>query len=136
MIADRVGIPAAWRNLFNFSVSDYYFNGVWNMEVAFLMEYPDIVDDISRHRCTEGSKDIRIWEKSLHGTLSSNLAYYILSPHFPEVNWGSWIWQSFIPKCRSSTIWKVVHNLESGSQWSLYYSPIKSEKKLASYPPF
>lgn len=62
-IADRIDIPLNLGNLFNFTVSDYFGNGIWNIETDFYNVYPDIVDDISKHRLFEGAKDVRIWKK-------------------------------------------------------------------------
>lgn len=110
VIADRVGIPISLRRHFNYYVSDYFINGTWNIEYTFSNTFPEIVEDIRKHKLLDGYNDKRIWEKSLHGDLSSKLSYCLLSSHYPEVSWGSWIWQSFIPKCRSTTIWKAIHN--------------------------
>lgn len=110
VIADRVGIPNSMRKHFNYVVFYYFIEGVWHIEIEFLANYPDIVDDIKKHRLSDDTLDRRVLEKSLLGDLSSKTSYLMLSSHYPTVNWGTWIWQSFIPLCRSTTMWKAIHN--------------------------
>ncbi|KAL2344726.1 hypothetical protein Fmac_006011 [Flemingia macrophylla] len=35
--------------------------------------------------------DTRVWTNSVHGNVTSQLAYFRLRPSFPKVNWGTWI---------------------------------------------
>lgn len=105
-----IGIPLRMRNLFIYNISDYFSNGFWNVDIDFCNAYSDINDDIRKHRFIDGAKDVRIWEKSLHGDLSSKVSYIMLSPNYPDVNWGNWICQPFITVCRSTTTWKAIHN--------------------------
>lgn len=47
----------------------------------------------------------------LSGTLSSREAYDFLRVPLLRNNWGRWIWGSFIPPCRSTTVWCAVLGL-------------------------
>lgn len=110
IISDRIGKPVFLKHFYPFVVSDYFINGISFLEETFCSVYPDIVTNILSHNLLASSVDKRVWEKSLHGDLSAKLSYFITNNHFPKVNWGSWIWKSFIPPARSVMFWKAIHN--------------------------
>ncbi|GER50168.1 sucrose synthase [Striga asiatica] len=57
---------------------------------------------------TSSSRDEIVHTRSVHGKVTSQIAYSRLRPAFPEVFLGKWIWAKFIP--RSVTIWRAIHH--------------------------
>lgn len=119
IITDRIGIPSSLRHTFNFTVTDYFINDAWNLKIGFCYTYPDIVDDISKHRFLDRARDVRIWEKSLHRDLSSKLSYIMLSPHYPEVSWGRLDLATFHPCLQ------IYYYLESCSNKLLIWNKLR-----------
>ncbi|KAL8483873.1 hypothetical protein ACS0TY_026525 [Phlomoides rotata] len=91
-----------------FTVSDYYFDGVWHLDEFFVMKHLEIVEDIMNYSC-DAESDFLVWSHSVHDSLSTKVAYSGLQQRYPMVTWGKWIWGSFIPAKRSTAIWRLIH---------------------------
>lgn len=109
-IADRIEIPTHLRHHFDFAISDYVTNDSWDLIPEFVAAYPEVAYDIFNYQLAPAGEDTRIWTSSRDGTTSSAIFYQHLRPSFPTVNWGDWIWSSYIPPRRSITTWKAIHN--------------------------
>ncbi|XP_057786898.1 uncharacterized protein LOC131004240 [Salvia miltiorrhiza] len=107
-LVDRLRIPTYMHKFLNFSVHDYFHDGVWHFTAAFVNRFPDVVADIILFP-TNGSKDVRFWKHSIRGDVSAALAFAKNCHRFLEVNWGKWIWEPFIPVRRSILCWRVIH---------------------------
>lgn len=53
---------------------------------------------------------VRIWCNSVHGQVTSQLAYWKLGPWYPTVSWGKWLWSTFIPPRHSLVVWRAIHH--------------------------
>ncbi|XP_057803038.1 uncharacterized protein LOC131018330 [Salvia miltiorrhiza] len=107
-LIDKLHIPHYMHDFLNFSVKDYFFDGVWHFSAAFVNRFPEVVVDILRLPMN-GDADVRFWKKSISGEVSANLAFSSRCHRFPEVNWGKWIWEPYIPMRRSILCWRVIH---------------------------
>ncbi|XP_057803439.1 uncharacterized protein LOC131018751 [Salvia miltiorrhiza] len=86
-LVDRLRIPSYMHEFLNFSMQDYFHDGVWHLTAAFVDRFPDVVADILLLP-TNGSKDVRFWKHSVRGDVSAALAFEKKCHRFPEVNWG------------------------------------------------
>ncbi|XP_057808818.1 uncharacterized protein LOC131023288 [Salvia miltiorrhiza] len=107
-LLDRLRIPPFMHNFLNQAVEDYYYDGIWHFTEAFVINYPDVVVDILLLPIGD-ERDARLWKSSVHGNVTAALAYDRQGPHFPEVRWGRWIWEKFIPERRSLICWCIIH---------------------------
>ncbi|XP_057790988.1 uncharacterized protein LOC131008106 [Salvia miltiorrhiza] len=108
-IADKTNIPSFMRHRLQQTVSDYFYDGVWHFAQEFVDEFPDIVYDILILPIGN-EEDVRLWKPSIHGEVTSALAFASRCHRFPRVSWGTWIWERFIPARRSITCWRVILN--------------------------
>ncbi|XP_057792980.1 uncharacterized protein LOC131009580 [Salvia miltiorrhiza] len=107
-LIDKLHIPAFMHDFLNFPVNDYFFDGVWHFSAAFVNRFPDVVADILLLPMN-GDDDARFWKHSIKGEVSASLAFSNRCHRFPEVHWGKWIWDSYIPMRRSILCWRVIH---------------------------
>ncbi|KAL8463828.1 hypothetical protein ACS0TY_033684 [Phlomoides rotata] len=147
IIADRIGIPHFAKEFLAFSVSDYYFDGAWHLDEFFVMKHMDIVEDMLWYSCKADS-DTLVWPHSVHGTLTSKVAYAGLQQRYPMVSWGNWIRGPFIPTKRSTVIWRLNHGklptwdflhfkgFSGPSQCVFCYSAIEDLDNLSSLCPW
>ncbi|KAL8472978.1 hypothetical protein ACS0TY_029984 [Phlomoides rotata] len=96
IIADRICIPHFAREFLAYSVSDYYFDGAWHLDEFFVMKHMDIVKDMMHYSC-DADSDTLVWPHSVHGSLTTKVAYAGLQQRYSIVSWGNWIWGPFIP---------------------------------------
>ncbi|XP_057790987.1 uncharacterized protein LOC131008105 [Salvia miltiorrhiza] len=108
-IAEKCRVPGYMHDFLTNSVADFYFEGIWHFTQAFLDNFPDVVCDILLLPMGE-SEDVRYWKPSLHGNVTSALAFSHHCHSFPHVSWGKWIWESNIPSRRSLVCWRILHN--------------------------
>ncbi|KAL8480977.1 hypothetical protein ACS0TY_027492 [Phlomoides rotata] len=69
-----IGIPHFAREFLGFTVSDYYFDGVWHLDEFFVMKHLEIVEDMMHYSC-DADSDFLVWPHSVHGSLSTKVAY-------------------------------------------------------------
>lgn len=60
--------------------------------------------------------DMMVWPNTLSGDLTSRDAYDLLRAPLLRNNWANWIWGTFIPQYRSTTIWRAIRHWE-GLAW-------------------
>ncbi|XP_057775038.1 uncharacterized protein LOC130994018 [Salvia miltiorrhiza] len=107
-LVDKLKIPTYMHDFLNFSVQDYFYDNTWHFSTAFVNSFPEVVADIILVPMN-GGKDARFWKHSVSGNVSTALAFARKGHRFPEVNWGKWIWEPFIPVRRSILCWRVIH---------------------------
>ncbi|XP_057790907.1 uncharacterized protein LOC131008020 [Salvia miltiorrhiza] len=108
-IADRINLPPFMRNRLNQTVANYFYDGIWHFSQDFIDEFPHIVCDILLLPIGD-EEDVRLWKPSVHGEVTSALAFAANCHRFPGVSWGRWLWESYIPVRRSITCWRVILN--------------------------
>ncbi|XP_057803315.1 uncharacterized protein LOC131018618 [Salvia miltiorrhiza] len=108
-LADRCAVPVLFLDSLNFTVADYFYDGVWHFTQNFVNNFPEVVCDILLLPIGTDS-DTRFWKNSVHGQVTSALAFANNCHRFPQVTWGTWIWERFIPMRRSMVVWRVLHN--------------------------
>ncbi|XP_057774769.1 uncharacterized protein LOC130993749 [Salvia miltiorrhiza] len=108
-IADKINLPNFMRSRLNQTVSNYFYDGVWHFSQEFIDEFPYIICDILLLPIGE-EEDVRLWKPSVHGEVTSALAFASKCHRFPTVNWGRWLWENYIPVRRSITCWRVILN--------------------------
>ncbi|XP_057775251.1 uncharacterized protein LOC130994230 [Salvia miltiorrhiza] len=89
-IADKVNIPIFMRHRLKQTVSDYLYDGVWHFAQEFIDEFPDIVCDILLLPIGN-EEDVRLWKPSIHGEVTSALAFASCCHRFPRVSWCTWL---------------------------------------------
>ena len=110
MIADRIGIPVVFRHLYEQRISDYFVNGVWQLAEDFCYNQWDIVQRVVDYQFRPDSDfEEVIWRHSAMGDASAKGFYHHFRDTCPTVDWGRWIWASFIPAARSVTSWRAIH---------------------------
>ena len=109
-IADRVEIPGHLRHRFEFTIADYCSPTGWRLHPDFCLAFPDIARDIRAYHLAPAGSDTRVWTQSRDGDISSAAIYHTLRTRHPAVDWGKWIWGTFIPPRRSLTIWRAIHD--------------------------
>ncbi|XP_057770242.1 uncharacterized protein LOC130990061 [Salvia miltiorrhiza] len=107
-LVDKLSIPHFMHDYLQFSVQDYYYDGLWHFSASFVNKFPDIVADILLVPMGE-EQDARFWKHSLKGEVSAALAFSSKCHRFPKVKWGKWIWEGYIPVRRSILCWRVLH---------------------------
>ncbi|XP_057774811.1 uncharacterized protein LOC130993790 [Salvia miltiorrhiza] len=107
-LVDKLKIPHYMHEYLNFSVRDYFYDGVWHFSASFVNRFPEVVADILLVPMSSDS-DSRYWKNSIKGDVSAALAFSSLCHGFPKVTWGTWIWEPFIPVRRSILCWRVIH---------------------------
>ncbi|XP_057791145.1 uncharacterized protein LOC131008275 [Salvia miltiorrhiza] len=107
-LVDKLKIPAYMHEFLNFSVQDYFYDNTWHFSTSFVNSFPEVVADIILVPMN-GGKDARFWKHSISGDVSAALAFSRKGHIFPEVNWGKWIWEPFIPVRRSIICWRIIH---------------------------
>ncbi|XP_057800164.1 uncharacterized protein LOC131015756 [Salvia miltiorrhiza] len=107
-IADKCGVPHFVRDFLNQYVAEYFYDGIWHFTQNFIDAYPDIVCAILVLPVGE-DRDTRFWKPSLHGEVTSALAFAHHCHRFPKVKWGAWIWERHIPVRRSLVCWRILH---------------------------
>ncbi|KAL8502815.1 hypothetical protein ACS0TY_021804 [Phlomoides rotata] len=110
IITDRISIPHFDREFLGFTVNDYYFDGAWHLDEFFVMKHLEIeiIEDMMNYSC-DADSDFLVWPHSVHGSLSTKVAYAGLQQRYPIVSWGNWIWSPFVPTKRSTVIWRIIH---------------------------
>ncbi|XP_057790741.1 uncharacterized protein LOC131007841 [Salvia miltiorrhiza] len=108
-IARKCGVPHYAMEFLNYSVADYFYDGIWHFTSSFIENFLNVVCDILLIPIGDDD-DIRLWKPSLHGKVTAALAFAHHCHHFPKVRWGSWLWESFIPTRRSLVVWRILHN--------------------------
>lgn len=109
LIADKLDIPVEVRKFDTQPENHYYINGVWNFSPDFIIKCLDIVRLIVTTPIAPNSSDSRVWSKSLHGQVTSQLAYLHLRPSFPSVAWGE-VDLGFLYPSSSLDLWRAIHN--------------------------
>ncbi|XP_057792998.1 uncharacterized protein LOC131009600 [Salvia miltiorrhiza] len=107
-LVDKIRIPHYMHDFLNFSVQDYFYDGVWHFSTTFVNRFPEVVADILLLPMT-GDFDRRYWKHSVKGEVSVALAFSSIGHRFPQVTWGKWIWEPFIPIRRSILCWRIIH---------------------------
>ncbi|XP_057775017.1 uncharacterized protein LOC130993994 [Salvia miltiorrhiza] len=107
-LVDKCGVPCFLRDNLDHTVADYFFDGIWHFTPEFVNTFPQIVCDILL--VPMGDSDTRFWKPSLEGKVTSALAFAHHGQKFPQVSWGSWIWEPFIPVRRSLVCWRLLHD--------------------------
>ncbi|XP_057779536.1 uncharacterized protein LOC130998119 [Salvia miltiorrhiza] len=105
---DKLHIPPFMMDFLTQAVSDYFFDGIWHFTADFVINFPDIVVDILLLPIGE-EDDTRFWKHSVTGKVTAASAYAAQNHRFPEVRWGRWIWEKFIPERRSLICWRIIH---------------------------
>ncbi|XP_057803363.1 uncharacterized protein LOC131018665 [Salvia miltiorrhiza] len=108
LLVDKCGVPFFVRDTLRHTVADYFFDGCWHFTQEFVNAFPQIVCDILL--VPIGDSDTRFWKPSLQGKVTSALAFAHHGQKFPQVSWGSWIWEPFIPVRRSLVCWRLLHD--------------------------
>ncbi|XP_057788467.1 uncharacterized protein LOC131005480 [Salvia miltiorrhiza] len=106
-LVDRLHIPHYMFPFFSQRVSNYFFNDTWHFTDSFIEAFSEVAFDIIYIPFSD-DVDYRAWTHSRFGELSAALAFDYLAPSYPIVDWGKWIWATFIPVRRSITCWKVI----------------------------
>ncbi|XP_057771151.1 uncharacterized protein LOC130990949 [Salvia miltiorrhiza] len=107
-LVDKLKIPHYMHDFLNFSIQDYFYDEVWHFSASFVNRFPEIVADILLLPMT-GDKDHRYWKHSVKGEVTAALAFSSICHRFPQVSWGKWIWEPYIPVRRSILCWRVIH---------------------------
>ncbi|XP_057811497.1 uncharacterized protein LOC131025722 [Salvia miltiorrhiza] len=108
-IADKINLLNFMRSRLNQTVDNYFYDGVWHFSQDFIEKFPYIVCDILLLPIGD-EEDVRLWKPSVHGEVTSALAFDSNCHRFPCVSWGRWLWESYIPVRRSITCWRVILN--------------------------
>ncbi|XP_057779784.1 uncharacterized protein LOC130998382 [Salvia miltiorrhiza] len=107
-LVDKLKIPHYMHDYLNFSVQDYFYDGVWHFSASFVNRFPEVVADILLVLMS-GEADSLYWKHSVRGDILTALAFSNKCHCFPKVKWGTWIWEPFIPVRRSILCWRVIH---------------------------
>ncbi|XP_057803617.1 uncharacterized protein LOC131018951 [Salvia miltiorrhiza] len=89
-IADKISIPSFMRHRLKQTVADYFYDGYWHFAMEFVEKFLNTVCDILLMPIGHDD-DIRFWKPSVHGEVTSALAFASRCHHFPMVAWGRWI---------------------------------------------
>lgn len=108
MIADKVEIPLNSRTGLTKKVSDFRSETGWIFGAHFAEEFPGICEDIVAVKIVTSAMDTLVWTGDKSGQITTKAAFECCWTPFPIVNWGSWIWASFIPPTRSMLLWRLV----------------------------
>lgn len=102
ILADKVGIPLQNQSDYDQCISEYHSDEGWVLDSHFAAKFPNICADIIEVKIAKATVDTPIWTCHKSGKVTSKAAYKICRKSFPEINWGKWIWASFIPPMRST----------------------------------
>ncbi|XP_057811778.1 uncharacterized protein LOC131026015 [Salvia miltiorrhiza] len=83
-IIDHCKVPYYIVDSLEYSVADYFYDGVWHFTQDFINHYPEVVGDIFVLPIGFDS-DTRYWRPSLHGTVTAALTYANHCSRFPRV---------------------------------------------------
>lgn len=107
-IADKVGVPLNGRANFNHRISDFHSENGWVLGEHFAEEFPQVCADIVAIKIAANAKDELVWTRHKSGEITSKAAYEFCRGRFLKVNWGAWLWDSFIPSSRSILMWRLI----------------------------
>lgn len=108
IIADRIEIPRDCWHKFAQPISDFRTEEGWILDAGFAEKYPEMTADIITTKIAEGTTDEMVWTENKYGSITSRAAYTFCRHKFPEVNWGTWIWDKIIPPARSTLFWRFI----------------------------
>ncbi|XP_057803408.1 uncharacterized protein LOC131018716 [Salvia miltiorrhiza] len=81
-LANRCAVPFLLLESLNFTVADYFYDGVWHFTQNFVNKFPEVVCDILLLPIGTDS-DTRFWKNSVHGQVTSALAFANNCHRFP-----------------------------------------------------
>ncbi|XP_057775111.1 uncharacterized protein LOC130994094 [Salvia miltiorrhiza] len=112
------------RNRLNQTVANYFYDGIWHFSQDFIDEFPHIVCDILLLPIGD-DEDVRLWKPSVHGDVTSALAFAANCHRFPCVSWGRWLWENYIPRLKTFVMFSglaIKCNRSGLNSWSIKWS--------------
>lgn len=101
-----MNIPLHFRKYLDQTISDYFYDNSWHFTLSFCSNHWDILVKILLYSVGPSDSDKLIWPPSPSGSCTAKCAYNHLRDKHPTVNWGNWIWSSFIPPRKSIMVWR------------------------------
>lgn len=92
------------------TISQYFYDNSWHFTLNFFTEHWDVLVDILLYPLGLENSDKMIWRLSPLGSVTAKTSYSQLRRKHPKVNWGSWIWSSFVPPRKSITFWRAIND--------------------------
>ena len=85
-------------------VSDFIFEGPWNIPMDFQSHYPEVVNEVTQVVIPKSGKpDKAVWFPSISGELSFREAFSL-----PQSLGLKILWHDAIPHLRSFLFWKFI----------------------------
>lgn len=92
-------------------VSDYIFDGHWNLPPDLFIRFPDIWNLVNQITIPLNQKeDELIWMATTNGSLSFKDAYAFMDATSPLIHWANCIWSPYIPPSKSLMAWRIMND--------------------------
>lgn len=103
-ILESLDIPQEMRPMLKAKVSDFIFEGPWNIPMDFQSHYPEVVNEVTQVVIPKSGKpDKAVWFPSISGELSFREAFSLLQSLGLKI-----LWHDAIPHLRSFLFWKFI----------------------------
>ncbi|GAU41182.1 hypothetical protein TSUD_89780 [Trifolium subterraneum] len=111
VLSEVFNIPSHISQSLTSSVSDYIFNGQWNLPPHLSQHYNTISYLVQQVIIPiEPSHDKLLWKQTDSGDLKLSDAYLFKVPQFQDLHWAKVIWSPDIPPSKSLLVWRIMDN--------------------------
>ncbi|GAU45776.1 hypothetical protein TSUD_24400 [Trifolium subterraneum] len=109
-LSEQLRIPVQIRHSLSSSVSDFNFNGHWDIPAQLSLAYPKLSSIISQIVIPSSpSHDKLLWKHTDNGDLQLKEAYHFKMQQFQDLCWAKYIWSTDIPPSKSLFVWRLMH---------------------------
>jgi hypothetical protein len=110
-LVEQLHIPVQFRHSLSSSVSDFIFNGHWNIPSQLSTMFSNLNSIVSKVLIPmEACNDNFLWKHSDSGDLELKQAYIFKSQHVQDLHWAKQIWNIAIPPSKSLMVWRLMHD--------------------------
>ncbi|GAU37904.1 hypothetical protein TSUD_163410 [Trifolium subterraneum] len=110
-LSDTFNIPDQIKQSLSSKVSDYIFNGQWNLPCQLTHQFSNLSFLVQQITIpNEPSNDKLLWKHTDTGELNLSDAYRFKLQQFQDLHWAKLIWNPDIPPSKSCLAWRLMHN--------------------------
>ncbi|GAU35943.1 hypothetical protein TSUD_394910 [Trifolium subterraneum] len=108
-LSEQLRIPVQIRHSLSSSVSDFIFNGHWDIPAQLSLAYPNLSSIISQIVIPlSPSQDKLLWKHTDNSDLQLKEAYHFKTQQFQDLCWAKYIWSTDIPPSKSLFVWCLM----------------------------